>query len=106
MKFDCCLVVLEEMTGRCASPCIRVIYLNKPRVLLATPALVCLLWRAKPDLIFTNLSHLNLVLAMVRFLLPSKIKIIARESNVVSINVRQYQAHAIWSFFTKFFIEG
>ena len=106
MKFDCCLVVLGRDDGALAAYLpsdIRVIYLNKPRVLLATPALVCLLWRAKPDLIFTNLSHLNLVLAMVRFLLSSKIKIIARESNVVSINVRQYQAHAIWSFFYKIF---
>ena len=105
-KFDCCLVVLGKANGALAAhlpPDIRVISLNKSKVLLAIPLFVQLLWRAKPDLVFTNLSHLNLVMAMVRFFLPSKIKIIARESNVVSINVRQYQAHAIWSFFYKIF---
>ena len=105
-KFDCCLVVLGKAEGALAAylpPDIRVISLNKSRVLLAIPLLVSLLWRAKPDLVFTNLSHLNLVMAMVRFFLPNKIKIIARESSVVSVNMKQYRTQSLWRFLYKTF---
>ncbi len=38
----------------------------------------------KPDIIFTSLSHLNLLIALIRPFFSKKIKFIARESNTVS----------------------
>ena len=105
-KFDCCLVVLGDDTGVLTKDLprdIRIIFLYRERVLFAVPLLIRLLWRVRPDLVFSNLSHLNLILAMVRFSLPRSIKFIARESNVVSINLTQYWAHTLWSLLYKIF---
>ena len=87
MKFDCYLVVLGRDDGALAAYLpsdMQVISLNKPRVLSATPALVCLCG-VRPDWIFTNLSHLNLVLAMVRLLLP-------KSSKLLHVRVMLYQS--------------
>ena len=105
-KFDCCLVVLGDGEGAMATilpPDLRVIALNRTRVSFSVPALVDLLWRSQPELVFSNLSHLNLILAMTRFLMPRTIKFIARESSVVSINMKQYRAQSLWRFLYNFF---
>lgn len=105
-KFNCCLAVLGDDKGVLVASLptdMQVIFFNRKRVLTAVPLLIRHLWLARPELVFSNLSHLNLVIAIIRFLLPKSAKFIARESNVVSINLTQYRAHAFWALLYKIF---
>lgn len=105
-KFHCSLVVVGNSSGA-LSPMLPkdlpIIALNKTRVLFSVVALINLLWRSRPDLVFSNLSHLNLVLAVSRVLMPRSIKFMARESSVVSLNIQQYRAKLVWRFLYKSF---
>ena len=105
-KFDCCLVVLGDDKGALVVDLpadIPVKFFNRKRVLFAVPALIRLLWQSRPELVFSNLSHLNLIIAMVRFFLPKTVKFIVRESSVVSVNIRQYKVQFLWRFLYKAF---
>ena len=48
--------------------------------------IIKLLKKERPDLLFTSLAHLNLLIALIRPLFPKSIRFIARESNTVSEN--------------------
>lgn len=88
--FKITLVVLDNANGKLRKQVpldVEILALNKTRVLNAIPKLIQILRNKKPDIVFSNLSHLNLALAISKPLLPKKIKLVARESNVVSINV-------------------
>ncbi|MEP7163339.1 MAG: glycosyltransferase [Ferruginibacter sp.] len=45
--------------------------------------------KIKPDIILSAANHLNLFLAIFKWLFPKNIKIIARESSIVSINTQR-----------------
>ena len=82
---------------------IRLISIGKSRVLFALLPLIANLRREKPEIIFSNLSHLNLGLAILRFLFPSKTIFIARESNIVSENVLLFPFSKCFSILYKVF---
>ena len=93
------LVILDDGNGALASQIpddVRVIALGKHRVRAALFALIRLVWKERPALIFSSLSHLNLMLSMFRFLFPSDVRFIARESSIVSLNVRQFPMWKLW----------
>ena len=54
------------------------------RVRYALPKIVALIWKRRPDVVFSTLGHLNLALAMLRPFLPRHPCYIARETVVVS----------------------
>ncbi len=64
---------------------LRVIDLKSPRVRYALPAIVRLLKRERPDLLFSTLGHMNLAIAALHPLFGKRIGFIARESNTVSV---------------------
>ncbi len=55
----------------------------------------------QPDVIISTLSHLNLFLSITKLFLPKKTKIILRESNFISYNLK----HQSYSFIMKFFYQ-
>lgn len=61
-----------------------IIDLNKTRVRYIGLALIKLLRKEKPEIVLSTLGHLNLLIALLRPLLPSKTAFIARESNTIS----------------------
>lgn len=63
---------------------IAIIDLNKTRVRYIGWALIKLLRKEKPDIVFSTLGHLNLLIALIKPVLPSKTVFIARESNTIS----------------------
>ena len=65
-------------------PDVEVVDLEVTRVRYAVPAIVRLIRRMRPDVVLSTLGHLNLVLSIVRPLLPRGVRTIARESCVVS----------------------
>jgi glycosyltransferase involved in cell wall biosynthesis len=66
------------------------------RVMSALPRVVNLIWRERPEVLFSQLSHLNLALAMIRPLLPRQLALIGRESSIVSETVSSYRLPALW----------
>ncbi|WP_438997233.1 glycosyltransferase [Candidatus Puniceispirillum sp.] len=93
------LVVLDDGKGALADQIpkdVRIITLGKTRVRSALFAIIRLVWKERPALIFSNLSHLNLMLSIFRFLFPRNVKFIARESNIISKNVLLFNLSAVW----------
>lgn len=67
------------------------------RVRQALPQLVRLLWQRRPDVVMSTLGHLNLALAIVRPLLPSGARYVARETTVVSHGISGYPRPRFWA---------
>ena len=63
---------------------IKVLYLNKQRVLHAVKDLIKYFRTEKPDIVITSIIHLNTLVAFISIFFPS-IKFIAREANVLSV---------------------
>jgi glycosyltransferase involved in cell wall biosynthesis len=82
---------------------IELIDLQCTRVRFALPAIVRLILQCKPDVVFSTLGHLNLALAICRFLLPRKIKFISRETSIVSQNILSYRWPILWRWAYRIF---
>jgi len=67
------------------------------RVRYALPKIMRLIWRRRPDVVFSTLGHLNLALAMVRPLLPNGVRYIGREGCVVSETLTEYTHPRLWA---------
>ncbi len=66
------------------------------RVRYALPKVMRLIWRRRPDVVFSTLGHLNLALAMIRPLLPNGVRYIGQEVCVVSENLSEYAHPRLW----------
>ncbi|MDQ3776532.1 MAG: glycosyltransferase [Pseudomonadota bacterium] len=67
------------------------------RVRYALPKIMRLIWRSRPDVVFSTLGHLNLALAMLRPLLPNGVRYIGREGCVVSETLTEYTHPRLWA---------
>lgn len=65
--------------------------------------LVRLIWRLKPDVVFSTLGHLNLALAALRPLLPNRTRYVARETIVVSENLKDLGQSGCWPWAYRYF---
>lgn len=90
-KFSVCLLVVNNARPfyEIRNPAIAITDLKKERVLFSLPAIKKVVKIFKPDIIFSTANHLNLYLAIFRGQFDSKIKFIAREASIVSINIKQ-----------------
>jgi glycosyltransferase involved in cell wall biosynthesis len=77
--------------------------LGAGRVRYAMTRIIALAWRTKPDVLFSTLGHLNVALAMVRFLLPRGIRTVARETTVVSCSLRLQRHRGTWEALYRWF---
>ena len=75
---------------------VRLIDLGCRRVLYALPKIITLIWRLRPQVVFSTLGHLNLALAICRWALPQRSRYIARETSIVSENIRQEKHPKLW----------
>lgn len=66
------------------------------RVRHALARIVRLIWQRRPDVVFSTLGHLNLAIAMIRPLLPSGVRYLARETTIVSQYVHGYRRPGLW----------
>ncbi len=78
------------------NPAIRIVDLQCSQVRKSIFLLRKLAKETSPDIILTTANHLNLLFAMFRWLFPKKIKIIARESSIVSINSKRAKMPALY----------
>lgn len=75
---------------------IELIDLGCRRVRHAIPAILQLVWRMRPTLVFSTLGHLNLALAMARPLLPAGTKILGREATLPSAALQGTAWSNLW----------
>jgi glycosyltransferase involved in cell wall biosynthesis len=74
------------------------------RVRSSLPAIIRLVWRQRPDVVFSTVGHLNLALAMVRPLLPNRVRYIGREASLVSENLWDVRFPKLWRWaFARFY---
>ena len=72
----------------------------------ALPKLFKLIKSEKPDIVFSNLSHLNLALAIFKFLLPKMTSLVVRESNILSHNIKLFPHKNIFNLLYKIFYKN
>jgi len=66
------------------------------RVRHAVTKLAGLIRAQRPHVVLSTLGHLNLMLAMLRPLLPASVRLVGRESSLVSANVLSERRPAVW----------
>lgn len=89
-QFDLTLVLIkkEGVFVKDIPHHVKVIDLGFSRTRYAPIKIFRLLWKLKPDLVFSTLGHLNLLIASLKAFMPKKTKFIARESSTVSLHNR------------------
>ncbi|WP_201353782.1 glycosyltransferase [Hydrogenimonas urashimensis] len=98
-KFEPILVLLEKK-GKFLEelPPIKIIDLKTPRARYALFQIIRVIYLEKPEIVFTTLGHLNLIIALIRPLFSKSIKFIARESNTVSVQNQTEKYPIIFNF--------
>lgn len=99
-RFDLALAVVDTRDGALRDQVpsdVEFIDLGCRRVRNALPRLISLIWRRRPDVVLSTLSHLNLALAIIRPLLPAGVRYIARETIVVSHGIAEYRRPGPWA---------
>ena len=89
--FSVCLVVLNNAQPfyEIKNKSIDVVDLKEKRVLFSLFKIKNAIKKYQPDIIFTTANHLNLYLAIFCRSFPKEIRMVARESSIVSINSRR-----------------
>ncbi|MDO9091978.1 MAG: glycosyltransferase [Rubrivivax sp.] len=72
--------------------------LERRSVRAAAISIVRLVRRLRPDIVLSTLSHLNLMLALLRPLLPRNVRVIGRESITLSAGIATERRPALWRF--------
>ena len=92
-KFDTTVCVLTE-TGAfydCIPDSVKKGHLHTKRVRFSAPKIYSFIKQSKPDVVFVfDVNNLSLIVGLVSFFLPSKIKYITRESTIVSVFINGY----------------
>jgi glycosyltransferase involved in cell wall biosynthesis len=70
--------------------------LDARRVRHALWKIVKLVWRRRPDVVFSTLGHLNVAIGLLRICLPRDARYVAREATVVSELPRAYSISRWW----------
>jgi len=105
-KFDLTLVVINKIGAfsNYSNDNIKIIDLKIKHVRNSIFKLYKLIRDEKPDIVFTTLEHLNLLMSILKFFLPQSIKFIARESSIVSLRNKQKKLNYLFDFlYKKFF---
>lgn len=77
--------------------------LGVSNVRYALPKIIGLVWKLRPNVVFSTVGHLNLALALIRPLLPQEIRCIARETSMVSYTLQVYRWPAVWAALYRWF---
>jgi glycosyltransferase involved in cell wall biosynthesis len=62
-----------------------IIDLNAGNARYAIIKIIRLVWSVKPDVVFSTLGYLNLLIALIKIFLPRNIRLIAREGSIPSV---------------------
>lgn len=85
---------------------VELIDLQCSRVRYALPKIIKLIWKLRPNTVFSTLGHLNLALAMARPFLPNNVRYIARETTIVSHGIQNYRQPCLWAWLYRRFYKN
>ncbi len=105
-RFRLTIVVLDmrEEVFRSDIPSdVEIIELGTTRVRHSLPKIISLIWKRRPDVLFSTLGHLNLALAIVRPLFPRGVRYIARETSIVSCTLQSHRWPTAWATLYRWF---
>jgi len=75
---------------------LEIIDLGTQRVRSSVSAILRLVWRTRPDIVFTTIAHLNLGTAIAKPVFPRGVRLVAREAGVVSEVLRSDHTSPFW----------
>ena len=82
---------------------VNIINLNSKKVSLGFLNFISVIKNLNPDILISSVSHLNLFVSVIRKFLPSKLKVITRESNFLSKNIKfqsfNYMVKILYKYF-------
>jgi glycosyltransferase involved in cell wall biosynthesis len=76
---------------------VKIIDLGSARVRFALVKIIRLIWKIQPDVVFSTLGHLNLMLAILKPLLPKSIRYLCRETTILSEGIKSYSHPRCWA---------
>lgn len=105
-KFDVTLVLLKKEGAflKQISSDIKIIDLNEKHVRNSFVKTLCLIKKLNPHIVFSTVAHLNVFLSLVKPFLSQKIKFIARESTIPSINNKRQPFPRFFHFLYIYFL--
>jgi len=105
-KFDITLVLLKK-EGQYLDNLpkdLKIVDLNVKQARYALFKIIKQIKIQKPDIVFSTLGYLNVLMSTIRPFFSKKIKFIARESSIVSINNQQEEFRSLFDFlYRKFY---
>ena len=104
--YDVQLVLVASEQGKLVNelnPSVPITSLRSSRSLFAIFKIVKIIRSRNPDILFVNMSHLNLLIAIMRKILPRDTVIIARETSLLSEITKEYSFPGFWRFLICFF---
>jgi len=104
--FDVELYILdgEDPFYQITNPGVKVFPLNIKNVRKSLFSLLKIIRKTNPDILFTVSNHLNIYIAIFKILFPRKIKVVARETSIVSINNKRSEYGKLYEWIvTKFY---
>ena len=99
-KFNITLLLLRaegELTHLIPNDIV-VIKCHNKRTVFSVFRIVREVWRQRPNIVFTTLGHLNLIVSIVRLLFPRKTQVVARETNYISLRNRDERYPKLFDF--------
>ncbi len=105
-KFSATLAVIDMRDAVLRDelpPDVPLIDLGCTRVRYALPRIARLIWKVRPDIVFSTLGHLNLALAIIRPLLPHSVRCVARETTLVTANINTMLWPGLWRWTYRYF---
>lgn len=74
---------------------IKVVYLNKSRVLKGIPKLFAYIFKHRPEIVVSCMTHVNIPMALILLVFP-KIKLVTREANIKKITALYHVSNNSW----------
>ena len=107
-KYDVTLAVLnnEHPFFTITNPGVKIIDLQIKNVRKSLFAIVRLSRKLNPDIILTTANHLNLYVSIFKWVFPKKMKLVARESSIVSINTEHAPFPALYHWLLRRFYKN
>jgi glycosyltransferase involved in cell wall biosynthesis len=105
-KFEVVLAVISlrsEVFLKDIPPDVEVIDLKCSRVRFAVFKILRLVWVIRPDVLFSTLGHLNLLLAILKFLMPKNILYLSREATILSEELSTESNSHYWKWAYSYF---
>ena len=85
---------------------VKIVDLRCRRLRYALPFLLMRVVRSRPDVLFLNMSYVNLAFAMLRWVIPRSTRLVARETNILSKNNRHYRFQRLWDWLFSVFYKN